>query len=105
MTTQQTKLVEAKTLFGMIKRGSRVTILVPNGIGRNGQEWKEATGTAVMPSEPLYATIGEDGKPRITGIPSSWTLNMGGRHGTPGVCNPDNIVAIGQKRAYREPKT
>lgn len=63
-------------LFRTIKPRSRVTILVSNGIGRNGVEYKEATGTAVIVS------------------PDTVALNMGGRYGSPGVATPDNIVAV-----------
>ena len=71
-----------------IKAGDRVTILIPNGQRINWetkqieQEWKEATGRAVMPSS----------------LPLSWVLNMGGRFGTPGIATPDNTVAVGKKR-------
>jgi hypothetical protein len=59
-----------------VRHGDKVTILVPNGIGRNGQEYKEATGKAVMRGL----------------IPGSWVLNMGGPHGTPGVATEKNFV-------------
>jgi hypothetical protein len=54
-----------------------VTILVSGGIGRNGIEWVERTGRAVM-----YSSAG------------GWVLNMGGRHGTPGIAGPDNTTKI-----------
>lgn len=63
-------------LIDTIKPGSRVTILVPAGIGRNGPEYKKATGRAVMRG------------------PYGWALNMGGRYGTPGVATVDNVVAV-----------
>jgi hypothetical protein len=66
-----------------IKHGDRVTILIPCGIGRNGQEYKPATGRAVMHS----ATGG-------------WVLNMGGQHGTPGLADENNTLAV--KRARRK---
>jgi len=59
-----------------IRPGDRVTILVPNGIGRNGREYKEKTGRAVMRG------------------PAGWVLNMGGRYGTPGIAGEDNLVRI-----------
>jgi hypothetical protein len=68
-----------------IKHGDKVTILIPAGIGRNGQEWKEATGKAVMHSSPV------DG----------WVLNMGGPHGTPGIATEENTVKI--NRRYHVP--
>ncbi len=74
------------SVFSDIKPHDRVTILVPNGIGRNGQEWKEATGRVVMRS------------PSIGG----WVLNMGGRYGTPGLASPENTVAINGKRMVRD---
>ena len=64
-----------------IKHGDRVTILVPAGIGRNGQEWKEATGRAVMRS-----------------LHGGWVLNMGGRYGTPGIADETNIVRVQKVR-------
>jgi len=60
-----------------IKAGSKVTILIPAGIGRNGVEWKQATGCAVMRG------------------PAGWVLNMGGRYGTPGIATESNIVKVG----------
>jgi hypothetical protein len=69
------------TFQDRIKHGDRVTILVPAGIGRNGQEWAERTGKAVM-----YSSTG------------GWVLNMGGRYGTPGIASETNTVAIKGKR-------
>lgn len=56
--------------------GDRVTIRVPAGVGLNGIEWKERTGSAVF--------RGEHG----------WVLNMGGKHGTPGVATTSNFVRV-----------
>jgi hypothetical protein len=70
-----------KSLVDSIRVGDRVTILVPNGIGRDGVEWTRKTGRAVMPG------------------PAGWVLNMGGRYGTPGVATDENTVAVkGGKR-------
>lgn len=83
-------LVPAEDLIRSIKVGDRVTILIPNGIGRNGVEWKEATGKAVICNhlrDPSNLTV---------------ALNMGGKYGIPGVATPENIVAIGQRKAIRE---
>jgi hypothetical protein len=63
-----------------IKPGDRVTILVPAGRGRNGQEYKESTGRAVMRG------------------PAGWVLNMGGRYGTPGIACEDNLVRVRKAR-------
>ncbi len=63
-------------ILGMIQAGDRVTILIPNGIGRHGVEWKEKTGRAVMRG------------------PHGWVLNMGGPHGTPGVATEENLVRV-----------
>lgn len=63
-------------LLATIRPGARVTILVPNGIGRNGIEFKRLTGRAVMPG------------------PSGWVLNMGGRYGTPGIASEENILKV-----------
>ena len=70
-----------------IKAGDRVTILVPAGQRWDRQnkqivqEWKEQTGRAVMRSAH-----------------GGWVLNMGGRHGTPGLADDENIVAVNGKR-------
>jgi hypothetical protein len=72
--------VEPKVVFPEIKNGDRVTILIPAGIGRNGQEYKEATGRAVMKG------------------PVGWVLNMGGRYGTPAVCTEQNFVSLRRSR-------
>ena len=66
----------ARGMLESIRPGDRVTISVPNGIGRNGQEWKASTGRAVMPG------------------PAGWVLNMGGPHGTPGIASAENIVSV-----------
>ena len=66
------------TLTDHIQPGDRVTIHVPAGMGRHGQEWKPAVGRAVM-------------RNRQTG---TWTLNMGGPYGRPGVASDDNIISI-----------
>jgi hypothetical protein len=65
-----------KEIFASIRPGDRVTIRVPAGFGRHGQEWSEKTGRAVMPARG-----------------GGWVLNMGGRYGTPGVCTEDNFVS------------
>lgn len=73
-------------LIREIRIGSTVTIRVPNGIGRDGQEWKEAKGRATIVNflrDPANLTV---------------ALNMGGRFGTPGVATVSNIVAVGNKR-------
>lgn len=75
-------------MLDQIKFGDRVTILVYAGRGRHGLEWKPKTGKAVM---------------RGTG---GWVLNMGGPHGTPGIADEKNIVAIPRlkfKRSITEP--
>lgn len=67
--------------FKNIKAGDRVTYLRPNGIGRNGVEFKKAVGTAQM------LLIFED----------HVVLNVGGRYGTPAVVNADNFVSVRSK--------
>lgn len=59
-------------LLDRIKVGARVTIRTPHG--------QERTGRVVM--------LGSHG----------WVLNLGGPHGTPGVANENNIVAVNGKR-------
>lgn len=72
------------SLLDRIRPGSTVTILVPAGIGRNGQEWKKATGRAVMRGH------------------AGWVLNMGGPHGTPMVATDDNVLSVGTLKGRRE---
>lgn len=66
----------ASDLIAQIRVGSRVTILIPAGIGRQGIEYKEKTGRAVLRG------------------PHGWVLNMGGRYGTPAVASESNIVRV-----------
>tara|TARA_B100000614_G_scaffold262489_2_gene296242 strand:- start:5421 stop:5681 length:261 start_codon:yes stop_codon:yes gene_type:complete len=71
---------EAANLIRRIEPNDRVTINVPNGRGRNGIEYKEKTGRAVICNhkrDPNNLTV---------------ALNMGGPHGTPGVATVENIV-------------
>ena len=65
----------ANVAYEDIKHGDRVTCLIPNGRGRNGVEYKEKVGHAVMHSS--------------TG---GWVLNGGGRHGTPVLVDDENFV-------------
>jgi hypothetical protein len=64
-----------------IRHGDRVTILIPCGLGRNGQEYKSKTGRAVMLSSH-----------------GGWVLNMGGKHGTPGLADGTNTLKVNGKR-------
>jgi type II secretory pathway component HofQ len=73
-----------EALISRIKPGDRVTILVSNGVGRNGPEYKEATGKAVICNhlrDPENLTV---------------ALNMGGQYGTPGLATVQNIVCVGK---------
>jgi hypothetical protein len=73
---------KSKSLLETIKPGSRVTIRVPAGLNTDGShDWQERTGSVVMRSSH-----------------GGWVLNMGGPHGTPGVADAENIVAVGGKR-------
>jgi|SRR5215469_13112731 len=73
------KETAARELNSRIRVGSRVTILVPAGRGRDGIEYRQRTGRAVMRG------------------PHGWVLNMGGRYGTPAVATVENIVRVGKK--------
>lgn len=66
-----------KRAFHSIQVRDKVKIRVPNGIGRGGQEWTEKVGRVVM-----------------YGCEGVWVLDMGGKHGTPGICTPENFVKI-----------
>lgn len=74
--TEMTK----EKLVASIEPGDRVTTWVSAGIGLHGQEWKKATGTAVICSGTHAA------------------LNMGGKFGIPGVATPENIVSVKKAR-------
>lgn len=80
------KQIPVDQLLASIRRGSRVTILRPNGIGRNGQEWKEATGVCVIPPDNQGQDVA--------------VLDMGGEHGTPGVADDRNLVRVGKREAF-----
>ena len=54
--------------------GDRITFLIPNGIGRNGVEWKKKSGRVVMT------------------FPHHVVVNGGGRHGTPYVVSESNFI-------------
>lgn len=62
----------AAEAFASIKAGVRVTIRTPQG--------QERSGKAVMRG------------------PYGWVLNLGGKHGTPGIASPENIVKVGSMR-------
>lgn len=62
--------------FNNLLPGQTVRYLVPNGRGRNGQEWAEKRGRVVM-AFPTHAVV-----------------NAGGAHGTPGVVTERNFVAL-----------
>lgn len=70
-----------RPILDAIRAGDRVTILVYNGMGRDGAEFTPKTGRAVM--------LG----------PAGWVLNMGGRFGTPGIATNDNIVKVSPRRS------
>src|SRR5258708_27308838 len=77
-------IVEKKFKQSDIGRGDRVTILVPSGIGRDGVEYKRRSGIAVMHSAN-----------------GGWVLNMGGTHGTPGLADENNTVAVKKVKSQR----
>jgi hypothetical protein len=58
-----------RELLARVEVGSRVTILTPHGQRRSGR--------AVMRSSA-----------------GGWVLNMGGKHGTPGLVDERNIVSV-----------
>lgn len=66
-----------------IQRGDTVTINLPMRPGDTKPQ--TARGKAVMRSSH-----------------GGWVLNMGGRHGTPGIADEDNIVAVRKQRSMSE---
>lgn len=73
-----------KELINLIKPGTKVTILIYNGLGKNGPEYKEKTGRAIMPCSQ-----------------GGWVLNMGGKYGTPGIADETNIISVGSMKCSR----
>ena len=69
---------ESRALYAKIQHGSSVTILTPHG--------NKISGRAVM--------LGDYG----------WVLNMGGQHGTPGMADDCNVVAVRAPRGEKAPK-
>lgn len=64
--------------FANLKPRDLVTFLIPSGIGRYGQEWKEKSGRIAMAFE------------------SHVVVNGGGRHGTPHVVDKGNFLKKGR---------
>lgn len=81
------KEVPAAELAASIRPGDRVTILIPNGIGRNGPEFKEVTGRTV---------IAPNGRDQLHAV-----INTG-NEARPYVADKFNIVRIGQRIATPE---
>lgn len=61
--------------FSAIKAGCRVTIVTPHG--------QQRTGRAVMRG------------------PAGWVLNLGGKHGTPGIASETNVLMVRCPRKRR----
>lgn len=78
------------SILSHIQHGSIVTILVHGGLkivdGKVVPEYIRKTGTAVMRG------------------PAGWVLNMGGRHGTPGIATDENTVQVKLPRVKRTAK-
>jgi hypothetical protein len=69
-------LPNTPAVFSKARRGDTVVINVPNGIGRNGPEFKHARGRVVM----AFST--------------HLVLNGGGRYGRPLVADATNYVRL-----------
>lgn len=78
---KEIQMAEKTIRYCDIKAGSRVTIMMYSGMGRDGPEY----------------TIRKTGRAVILG-PAGWVLNMGGRYGTPAIATPENVVAVGGKQ-------
>jgi hypothetical protein len=61
-------------IFNNLRIGQRVKFLIPNGFGRNGQEWKEKSGRVTL------------------AFPDRVVVNGGGKYGTPYVVTERNFV-------------
>jgi len=66
--SEATKTGSEGGLFARIRPGSMVTIVT--------LKWVRLKGRAVMRG------------------PAGWVLNLGGRHGVPGIADEDNVVAV-----------
>jgi hypothetical protein len=55
--------------------GDKIKFLVPNGIGREGVEWKAKSGKVVMV------------------FPTHVVVNGGGKYGTPHVVDDNNFIS------------
>lgn len=73
------------SILDEIRHGDRVTILVPAGIGREGQEYSKRTGRAMMRG------------------PHGWVLDLGGRYGRPGIATEENIVSVRKVNPEKKP--
>lgn len=73
-------------LVKMIRPGDTVTALFPAGIGCNGREFKERSGKV----NPMLI------------FDEHVVINLGGRHGTPGVVDARNIVSVSRPK-QKEP--
>lgn len=69
-------LPNTPAVFSAARRGDTVIINRPNGMGRNGPEYKQFRGKVVM----AFST--------------HLVLNGGGRHGTPLVADATNYVRL-----------
>jgi len=69
----------AAPAFAAIRPGDMVAILVPFGLSRAGREWRVKHGRATICSQRTHGTV---------------ALDMGGRHGTPGVATVTNLVQV-----------
>lgn len=72
-------------LVAVIERGDKVTALFPGGLsirdGKTVREWNERSGIV----NPLLI------------FKSHVVINLGGKHGTPGVVDARNIVSVRRK--------
>lgn len=71
----------ARQLFNCIRRGDKVTYHAYAGRGRDGPEYKEATGRAALKG------------------PAGWVLDVGGRYGErTAIVDEENLVAVNGRR-------
>ena len=67
-------MIATRNSFNGIRPGDRVVMQVPAGRGRDGQEYAQRAGRCVMAFDTHVV------------------INLGGRFGTPGVCDDSNYV-------------
>ena len=76
--TAQPTPAPMQSLCDIIRAGDIITFQKPGGMGRQGREYITVRGRAVMRNRQY----------------GCWVVNLGGRHGTPGIADEENILGV-----------